>query len=255
MGVKNSMDSEEVPALDVPCMCLAKQVRQRLRETIAAAKRSKDDAAYLWLYVSKAGIGQSEGKKAPSTPLSLDAWLGIIDEAASVGVNWLVVSVQARLDSNPDVLEICRWAQETHGMKVGLHSDCSCVNEDELASVSSLDPELTHLLLPRDVYAQMRDLDLHGIKVCPAEPDLSDHESMSPCRKPGTMVYVNPEGKLYTCGMVDGEDEYHLGNALETDFRSVVQDPNRPHMVPMEHARHKGGCDGCPPIVVKRFTT
>jgi radical SAM protein with 4Fe4S-binding SPASM domain len=253
VSVTNSADSEEVPALEVPCMGLAKQIRQRLRETIAAAKGSPDDATYLWLYVSKAGIGRRDEQAASAPPLPVEAWLSIIDEAASLGVNWLVVSVQSRLNANPGVLEICRWAQDTHDMMVGLHTDCGCLDADEITSVSTLNPERTRLLVPREVYDQLSVQDMQGIKVCPAEPDSDDHEAMAPCRKPGKMVYVNPEGRLYTCGMVDGEDSYDLGNALEQDMRAVVHDPNRPHMVPLEHARHKGGCDGCPPIVVKRF--
>lgn len=255
VSVTNSADSEEVPALDVACMGLAKQIRQRLRDTIAAAKGSPDDATYLWLFVSKSGIGRRDGQAMSAPPLSLESWLSIIDEAASLGVNWLVVSVQSRLHTNPDVLEISRWAQETHGMMVGLHTDCGCLDAAEIAAISELDPDRTRLLVPSDVYHQMRDLDLKGIKICPAEPDSTDHAAMSPCRKPGKLVYVNPEGRLYTCGMVDGDDGYDLGNALEQDMRSMVQDPNRPHVVPLEHARHKGGCDGCPPIVVKRFMT
>jgi radical SAM protein with 4Fe4S-binding SPASM domain len=67
------------------------------------------------------------------------------------------------------------------------------------------------------------------------------------------MVYVNSEGKLYTCGMVDGDAEYHLGDAMCDSMKRVVQDPKRPVAVPLEHARKVNGCDGCPPIVVRRF--
>lgn len=246
------MDREEHPALDDAGMALAKSVRQRLRDVVAAAKESPDDATYLWLYVTRAGIGQAEGQPLAS-PMSEEAWLAIIDEAASIGVNWLVITVHGRLNIHPEIFSLCRWAQETHGMKVGLHTFCETLLEDEIASLRGLRADMTRLLVNRDRVAAMRAVEAAGIKVCPAEPDAEDLEHASPCTKPGKMVYVNSDGHLYTCGMVDGEADYHLGDAQCDSMRQVVRNPKRPVAVPLEHAKKLNGCDGCPPIVVRRF--
>lgn len=248
----NSTEWEEQPALDDAGLRLARGVRQRLREVVASAKDNPDDATYLWLYVTRAGIGQQEGAECASS-LPLDAWLAIIDEAAAIGVNWLVITVHGRLNAHPEIFELCRWAQESHGMMVGLHTFCGQLEASEIAALAALDAAKTRLLACREHVPALSAVAPEGVKVCPADPDPEDLEHASPCTKPGKMVYVNAEGRLYTCGMVDGDEGYHLGDAQCDSIKQVLRDPKRPVAVPLEHARKVNGCDGCPPIVVRRF--
>ncbi len=67
------------------------------------------------------------------------------------------------------------------------------------------------------------------------------------------MIYVNAAGELFTCGLVDGLDQYRMGDALRERLRDVMRDPCVPHSVDESIHRISSGCDGCPSLIANFF--
>ncbi len=218
----------------------------------ACTGKSFDEVTYLWLNFSLPGHEQGNDAAPICPELGLDQWLNVIDEAASLGVAWLVVSVKAALSEFPDLFKICDWAQNTHGISVGLHIHCMEMSSEEIQALCKLDKSKTRILVTRDVIKAMRHLEEeHGLQLCVADPH--PEGVLAPCENPGRMVFVNTRGELYTCGLVEGREDYKLGNVFEDSFKKIVGDPNLPHQVPYESAMVPHGCDGCPPLVTQYF--
>ncbi len=219
------------------------------------AKMASDDKfIYLWVFVTEAGIARTENQPADTQQLTLEQWLNVIDEAASLGVNWFVVGVKSgNFTQNPEIWEMCRWAQDTYGIIVGLQTNAPGLLQEELEEIKKLNPELTRVMVSDSAKDKACELENLGFKLC-VPNDNHHHEEDSLCTKPGNMVFVNAAGVIYTCGLVEGQDKYRLGTVLEDEMRKVLKDPDLPHTVPNDTIPNKKhGCDGCPPLMIRYF--
>lgn len=209
-----------------------------------------DQIEYLWIYAREHGLGKCPPPPGASLP-DLEHWLNVVDEAASLGARWLVVSVEeTTLDAIPELLPICKWAQDAHDMSVVIHTNAKSIDEAELAALKQLDQALLRLFVTQENHSAFAHLEADGIRVRIGQPDrVGEHG----CGMPKSMVFVNGMGELYTCGMVEGDERFRMGNIYERKFGEVLCDPALPHAVPPE-ARHKShGCDGCPPLLANRL--
>lgn len=225
----------------------------RLRESVRCCCQQHDSASeritYLWLYVERRSPREAN---APEKTPALEDWLNVIDEAGGGGVRYLVVSSDNRLANFPFIWEICRWAQDTHDMRVGLHTLATALSPEEVDAIKSLDPQKTRLLLSNEGMGALGHLEEQGIALRLGEPN--PDEIGAPCDLPIHMVFVNSYGVLYTCGMVEGNDRFRLGTIFEDTFKRILEDPSLPHAVADESLIVQHGCDGCPPLLVKHLT-
>lgn len=239
-------ESEQMHRLSGPDpFDLARKLRSCLRD--ASESRAGTGIKYLWLFVSKDGIGNSES--TPSRKLSVEQWLNVVDEAAAMGAERLVISAQSDLSAHPEVWEIAHWAQDVHGMMVGLHVFDNPISDSVIGHISRLDMGNFRLFVSSPDYPQAETLEKRGVKVRVATPAAEHPERR--CEMPQSMIYVNPNGELYTCGMVDGRQNYRLGSIVDGIFSKIVQDPGLPHAVEPEHQTVSRGCEGCPPLLSK----
>lgn len=228
---------------------LARRVKTHVECTCRSADR-QSDVTYLWIYVSKLGMGQCDDSPCNEIP-TLEQWLNVVDEAAGTGVTSLVVSINAPLNRFPDVWEVCRWAQDSHNMTVGIHVFVDSLEAEAIAAIDTLDARRTKVFGSESVVQNLKSLEAKGLQIHLAEPSHNPGEGN--CTLPSRMVFVNPEGTLYTCGMVEGNDAYRLGTIFEGSFARIVQDGALPHVVPGTDATNPRGCDGCPPMLSRYF--
>jgi radical SAM protein with 4Fe4S-binding SPASM domain len=213
--------------------------------------KDSENVKYLWIYASHRGINHS-GDVAVNPRPDLEHWLNVVDEAAGLGVQWLVVTVLDALSSQPDLWTICDWAQQTHGMTVGIHTECAAISAEERDQLRGLDANKTRLFVPRANMEQLSFIEQEdGIRLRSAEPEPGTIGG--DCHMPGTMVFVNPDGVLYTCGMVQDNADYRLGNAEDTRFDAVTSKSGNPAKVPSAHIQNEHGCDGCPPLLARHL--
>lgn len=238
-----STSIEPSPENDAPLEHFALP-RKIIREVRACASTAADQPAgdifYLWLQMT---VG------TPAVAVAREQWLNVIDEAASVGVNWLVISMGDGV-ANMEVTEaMCRWAQDTHKMTVCLHTTMSAPEPTLRTMVCSLPKKETYLLVEPPFDAAFAELKTAGVQVALASPEAP--EAHSACDYPCKMVYVDACGSLYTCGLVAGEREFFLGSVFSGSLEHIVHHPELPHSVDALDTRPKDGCSGCPPLVAK----
>lgn len=226
---------------------LLRQIRSRVSSCTSAQCSCGDasrDIRYLWVYAGAES-------PSPTPPLSLKSWLNILDEAASLGVQWLVVSLEHDCSRFPALWDLFRWAQQTHAMNVAIHVNGNIMSERDLANLVQLDCSLTHLFTPESAVGQFRNLADIGVAVhsCTLHP-----ESQEQCSMPGSMLFVTTEGQLYTCGMVNGESGFCLGNAHVGLFGEILHDESKPHAVEKAAMTRENGCMGCPPLILQGHT-
>ncbi len=209
----------------------------------------KGDIVFLWVYVDAKGLKQGfMEKERGSVPIPTQQWLSIIDEAASLGANWLVLSLRDALNKCAGVYEICQWAQRVHGMNVGLHlKGCTCPEKDEVALLRKLDRKKTKLLMhcPPGKMPVAKEID--GITVWIANPQ-PDGEKPK-CQGAARMIFVNEKGILYTCGLVEGKEDYRIGHVFDECLKTVLTNPKTPRKVCDDLHKVSSGCDGCPSLV------
>lgn len=220
------------------------QLGRRIRRGLADCSRVAGDAgdadvSYLWLQ-----LGASE---APNR-LTEDHLLNIIDEAASVGANWLVVTLGAS-QARAHVPALCQWAYHTHGMVVCLHAPDGRLSAEEHALMEALPAESSFLLVEPEHAAAFAQLKEAGIHVSLASPAGAEDEA--PCDYPHRMIFVDAEGRLYTCGLVSGDDEFFLGSVFDGSLNEIIHNPALPHSVPSPAPTGHQNCSGCPPLVAK----
>lgn len=238
-------DSSAVEALPLELFSLGRRIRQGLaRCSREAACREKDDVFYLWLQTEPV-----EG--APS--LTSDQWMNIIDEAAALGVNWLVLTVGTCGESRRGLAGLGRWAHEAHGMVVCLHARCGEISAEEREMLLELPRESTFLLVDPEYRASFSELAQSGVCVDSANPASHEDSGRTACEYPHKMIFVDARGRLYTCGMVAGNQAFYLGTVLDGSLDAIIHNPQLPHSVsaaaPEDHAR----CSGCPPLVAQHL--
>lgn len=244
---RGARQSKSSSVSDNDPFALPKRIRQRVRECVKHTEQSKADIVYLWIHVSESGIGHPDNAKNAEAPLRLEEWLNVVDEAAAFGVTWVVITLHAPFAQFPDIWEIARWAQDTHGMRVGLHTNNEELREAEVEAIKGLDLKKTRLFVRRDIMDRLKYLEAAGIGLAPSDPQPYGHKP--DCQGPAKMVFVDPQGVLYTCGLVEGNDTYRLGTIHENTFDKILRDPSLPHKLPDSIHRVSKGCDGCPSLI------
>ena len=206
-------------------------------------------AKYLWINME---VRPHSGNPSHVTQaLSLEDWLNVVDEAASLGVCCIVIGVGSSLHQLPYLWEICRWAQMTHAVNVGIHACNPDLSDKTLDALNTLDKEKTWLFINRKNTETMQKLQAQGFRVCAAEVCREDHEP--PCDMSEDMVFVGPEGSLYSCGLVLGQDAFRLGHILEAPLEKILNDPAISRAIPEDAPYVEHACDACPPLMAKRI--
>ncbi len=205
---------------------------------------------YIWIYVTEAGLRQDGGELEIEKTLGLDGWLNVIDECASLGAEWMVVYVGASLSEVPYIWQMCAWAQDVHELRVGLHLTSNYLSEADIERLSRLDSEKTYLVADKAHIASLRFLEEKGIRLC--EANIRAAERVPHCTKPEEIACVGPDGRLFSCGLVLGDERYAMGNSQQRALHEVKMDDSLPHSVPDTAAFPSTGCDACPPLIAKR---
>ena len=225
--------------------CLSSKVHE-MRET-GTSNATSSHVHYIWLHVTQDGIVESQ-EGACCAVLSLSDWLNIVDESASLGAQWMIIHVETCLKADSDVWRICAWAQEVHGIRVGLHLDNECMDEVGLEPILRLDHDFTFVVVDDSAQEAFEYLRTEGYSVCTSNIGSKDRDL--PCSHTESIVCADADGMLFSCGMVVGEESYRLGDAKVDRVNEAIR--NNKMLQPIrDHAGHN--CDGCPPFMVERF--
>jgi radical SAM protein with 4Fe4S-binding SPASM domain len=225
---------------------LPRRVQESLSSCCKTAETTERDTKYLWVHLSAGNREEMQADDVQAAP-TLSQWLNVVDEAASLGVEWIVISMDTSLTAFPDVVKVCQWAQETYDMIVGLHAESPELLLAEKEVLQSLNAKKTQILVKQEVATELSELESIGFRLLIADPQ--EYGGKPECEGPKHMVFTNPQGHLYTCGLVKEKDQYALGTIFEGTFRELLNDPSLPHSVkPAEH-KVSEGCDGCPALL------
>jgi radical SAM protein with 4Fe4S-binding SPASM domain len=233
---------------------LPKDFRNALNNCRAKAEDqgTAKDVAYLWIAVSPAGVGRTGHEDSDAAVLTLQDWLNVVDEAASLGANWVVLTLTTTLSQFSDIWEICRWAQDTHGMMVGIHLGVDEISEKDTQQILSMNLAKLRLLVRRESLEKLAFIEKHGVTLWTANPQ---PDGVKPnCQGPTRMIYVNAEGNLYTCGLVEGKSDYLMGSVLHDRLNHVIKSDSVRHCVEEDLHRVAPGCDGCPALIANYFS-
>jgi len=233
---------------------LPKRISKGLAESSArhGDSRPADPVVkYIWLYVTDDGLVK-DSYTAPGKPCqNLDDWLNIVDEASSLGAEWMVVYVGASVSQNPDVWKICYWAQDVHQLKVGIHVASSCMNEEDVEHLNMLVPQQTFIVADKADLGVFRFLTSRGFSLI--ETNIRPEDRPETCENPEAITCVGANGRLYSCGLVLGDEQYALGDSKVRALSDIMRDESLPHSIPDMSTRPSHGCDACPPLMVKRL--
>ena len=230
------------------------EIPKRVASGIEACQSSMDEDGavahplrYIWMYITEAGLRQDGEHPQSEDLLGLDGWLNVIDESASLGAEWMVVYVGASLSQVPYIWEVCAWAQGVHGLRVGLHLTSNCLSEDDIERLSRLDPQKTYIVADKAHLASLRFLESKGIRLCEANVRATERDTY--CTKPEEMACVGADGRLFSCGLVLGDERYAMVNYQDRSLHDVKSDESLSHAVPDTSAFPPSGCDACPPLM------
>lgn len=220
--------------------------------------REPETVKYLWIHIADDAFVPQQyrnGQGKNGRDLSNEEWLNVIDEAASLGAESLIVCVGCCPSEKPEVWSICEWAQTTHGMTVGIYVNEGNLGESDIHRLTQLDRERTRLFVDSHDLDRFRHLDeQHGIQLCIADGLLPGEPSPQTCRLPENMTCVGSGGTLYTCGLVLGNQRYCMGDVNRERLDNVMSDESLPHTVPgetMPENTHR--CKACPPLMEQRL--
>jgi len=233
--------------LSLELLGFPKTLFKKIKECSKLAESAPKDIEYLWIRISKECLPTE--KKKPCCTLNLDDWLNIIDEAVVAGAKWLVLTIDIPLDQMYEVIEICKWAQDTYKMKVGLFLCRETITENELQVLGHLKKNLTQIFVKKKAFEQFKKLKEMGLFLGIADPQ--EYGDKPNCEGASKLLYVDSEGSIYTCGLVAGKKNYKLGNVYERKFHDIVEDPSLPHSVAEKIHKVNEGCDGCPSLLMK----
>ncbi len=204
---------------------------------------------YLWIHLpgnSETAMPVSEAKA-----LSPEEWMCVIDEAASVGVKSMVISVGSPLRQVPQLLQLCEWAQNTHDMIIGIHAYVA-LEPTDIDVLRRLDAQKTRVFADGEHIESARFVESIGIPLHCAD-GLHDHEEQPHCDLPSTMACVGPEGTMYTCGLVLGQEQFSLGHIFNRPLSNIIKDTTLPHTIPAGASTNTHRCNGCPPLMAKKM--
>ena len=249
-NVKNKSEGAEKGEM----FALPKDFKNALNKCREQAEQgSAKDVTYLWIAVSRKGVGRTVHEASDAAVLSVEDWLNVVDEAASLGANWMILTVTTKLSKFPEIWDICRWAQDTHGMMVGMHLGIDEVGAGDVEQILSLNVSKLRLLVRKASLEKLAFLEKLGVELWTANPQ-PDGEKPN-CQGPSRMIYVNAEGNLYTCGLVEGKSDYLMGSVLHDRLNHIVKKGTVRHCVEEDLHKVAPGCDGCPALIANYFST
>lgn len=251
MSSKEQAVKQEVP---VPALStregkkffeLPKRISANLRKCadVSCGGGLPDSVKYLW----------ATFRADDQDGLDVQEWMNVVDEAASLGLEFIVFSVEGRLHEQDGLWQVCKWAQDAYGLNVGVHVYHGDLQESEIAAFKQLDLERARLYVGGDYIESLRFLEDEGVSLRVADPAGQKRANPAPCCDlPRKMLYVDSKGIMYTCKYVQGNSDYRIGHFCTRTFKNVVEDPSRPAVVPQDVPERAHGCDGCPPVVDAR---
>lgn len=217
----------------------------------AESQGAPSSVKYIWIYATEEGLQEGQGRGESTSPLGLDSWLNIIDESASLGAEWMIVYIGASLSECPEIWKMCEWAQNVHGLRVGIHLSSVSLSEDDVEQLTQLDTSKTYLMADQRNAESMRFLQEKGIHLI--ESNLRPGERVPRCTRPEAIACVGLDGKLFTCGLVLGDERYSLGNIQERPLNEIMHDESLPHVIHDTDPYPERGCDACPPHMARRI--
>ncbi len=231
---------------------LPKRIAKGLEDCKETAANAEDASRlrYLWIYVTESGLRKDSNSPEPHDRLGLEGWLNVIDESASLGAQWMVVYVGASLSQVPYIWRMCEWAQDVHGLRVGLHLTSNCLSEDDIEHLTRLESDKTYLIADKKHIASLRYLEASGLHL--SEANIRPSERAKHCTKPEEIACVGTDGRLFSCGLVLGDERFEMGDAQDRTLRDVMEDQSLPHEVPDTTAFSSEGCNACPPLLAHR---
>lgn len=206
---------------------------------------------YIWMYVTDDGLAKDSYCTPENSCQNLNDWLNIVDEASSLGAEWMMVYAGASVSQNPDVWKICYWAQDVHDLKVGIHVASNSMNEEDVDHLNKLIPHKTYIVADKDDLGVFQFLQSRGFSLL--ETNIRPEDRPETCENPEAIACVGANGMLYSCGLVLGEDQYALGNAKVRSLSDIMHDKSLPHSIQDMSQRPAEGCNACPPLMVKRL--
>jgi len=228
---------------------LPNSVSRGVRDAASACHHDETNPIqYLWVQFSS----HDNTEVSADSRLTRDEWFGVIDEAVSMGVRFAIVSLNEPLSGVPELMSVAAWAQSTYDLMVGFHIHGRQVSRPDVRELAKMNPELTRVFVETDYLSDARIVEEIGVRVLPAD-GINDGDAMSSCDLPKSMTCVCSEGGLYTCGMVAGEEQYHMGNFLGRKLKAVLNDDSVPHTVREHEADASRQCSGCPPLMAQRI--
>lgn len=212
---------------------------------------------YLWVHIADDVFVPQQyrnGHDPQAQELTTEEWLNVIDEAASLGAETVIVSVGVPIAEKPYVWDICEWAQTVHGMTVGLYVYGANLTEDDVRRLARLDRGKTRLFVDSADLDRLRYADEQfGVQLCIADGLMPD-EPAHTCHLPQSMTCVGSRGALYTCGLVLGDQRFHMGDINRKRLDGVMTDANLPHHIPEGSAPDTPRrCNACPPLMEQRM--
>lgn len=205
---------------------------------------------YVWIHLP--GVEEYASDDPEQRPLTLDELLDIVDECASVGSRSLIISISSSFADHPNLFQVCDWALTTHGMVVGIHLYATPLTDRDAAALQQLDATKVRLFIDGEHMESAKHAETYGFRVYNA--DGLDEKIVSPkCELPHTMTCIGPQGNMYTCGLVLGEQQFRLGHFFERKLSSVIDDSSLPHEIPEGVSKAKRRCNGCPPLMAQKL--
>lgn len=232
---------------------LARNISARIRACAKSHGREHPEQLnYLWVHVSEDG-SDGNGSETMPRPLTVEEWLSVIDEAAALGAKCLCISLKTTLTERPDVVRMCKWAQDPHDMLVGLHIADKPFTRDDLSLLMQLDPAKTCLFVEDSIRDAMGFVADMGYEMNCGQ-DLNPGSVPTTCTAPLKMPCIGSCGSMYTCGLVLGDEHYLLGSVFDRRLEDIMTDEHLPHAVPEGVPKNRRTCSGCPPLMAERVS-
>ncbi|MDZ4861014.1 MAG: hypothetical protein SGI88_18730 [Candidatus Hydrogenedentes bacterium] len=204
---------------------------------------------FLWIHFACAH--QDTPEVAKRKCLTSDEWLSVIDEAATVGVTSMMISLGKPLHAVPQLVPICEWAQETYDMMVGIHA-VNPLDARDAGVLKQLNADKTRIFINGEHLESARFAEDLGIKLESAD-GLLEHSESPFSDLPSRMACIGPDGSIYTCGLVLGDQEYCLGHVFERGLGAAITDESLPHAIPAGTSGPVRRCNGCPPLMAQKL--
>jgi hypothetical protein len=221
--VSHEEHHEEVDRLSPDPFDLPRRISKKLRDNQYTGP--VHTVKYLWLYVSRDGL-HVPGETSSTHPPTLEQWLALVDEAATLGVERMVVTALSDLSQLPDIWKICQWAQDGHDITVGIHVLSDSLPEETLAKMKELDLDKFRLFVEEEHYARYAPLEAEGIKVRVAKPAVEATGNTAGGEvPPHGVLFVNPAGQLYFAGSGGNGAPRHMGNIYEDLLAKAIEAP------------------------------